>query len=193
MLWDNIALVGAEVYVFDQSTLNVGYSDIPLTTPGFGADPTASVVWGQGNFSADPMFVRNPSDGGDGWGDDPGTADVDEGVNDDYGDVRLRAGSPCIDAGDPGFVGQPGETDLDGHARVLCERVDMGAYEFGIGDFTCDHRVDLGDLRVWQSCITGPGGGPYAPGCEAFDFEFDGDVDLEDFAGFQGTFDGSGP
>jgi parallel beta-helix repeat protein/predicted outer membrane repeat protein len=193
ILWHNIALLGAEVYVAPHCMLNAAYCNVPRTAPGFVADPTALVIWGQGNISGNPMFVRNPSDGGDGWGDDPATPDADEGINDDYGDLRVSPDSPCIDAGDPNFVAEPQETDLDGHARVLCDRVDMGAYEFGIGDFTCDHRVDLGDLRVWQSCITGPGGGPYAPGCEAFDFEFDGDVDLEDFAGFQGTFDGSGP
>lgn len=42
-------------------------------------DPTGT----DGNISADPMFVRNPSGGGDGWGDDPATPDVDEGANDD--------------------------------------------------------------------------------------------------------------
>ena len=47
----------------------------------------------------DPKFVRNPSDGGDGWGDDPETTDMDESANDDYGDLRLKAASPAIDAG----------------------------------------------------------------------------------------------
>jgi len=44
-------------------------------------------------------FVRAPSDGGDGWGDDPATAGVDEGANDDFGDLRLQPGSPAIDVG----------------------------------------------------------------------------------------------
>ena len=57
------------------------------------------------------MFVRPPDSGPDGaW----------DGVDDDYGDLRLQGGSPCINAGDPDFTPQPGETDLDGHARVLC-------------------------------------------------------------------------
>ena len=63
----------------------------------------------------------------------------------------------------------------------------MGAYEFGIGDFTCDQTVDLTDFANWESCMTGPDAGPYPAGCEAFDFEFDGDVDLKDFRGFQET------
>jgi hypothetical protein len=147
-------------------------------------DPTGT----NGNISADPMFVRNPSDGGDGWGDDPATPGVDEGANDDYGDLRLRAGSPAINAGDPAFVAQPGETDLDGHARVLCGRVDMGTYEFGIGDYDCDQSVDSTDFANWSACMTDPTGGTIAPGCEVFDFNADGDVDLLDFGGFQRIF-----
>ena len=79
-------------------------------------------------------------------------------------------------------------TRLDGHARVLCGRVDMGTYEFGIGDYDCDEVVDLADLANWNACMTGPDNGPYNPGCEAFDFEFDGDVDLADLAEFQTLF-----
>lgn len=138
-----------------------------------------------GNIDANPLFVREPNDGGDGWGDDPETPDVDEGANDDYGDLRLRPGSPCINAGDPAYVAEAGETDLDGHPRVLCGRVDMGAYEFGIGDYDCNQVVDLFDFSVWASCMTAPGGGPIAAGCEAFDFNADAAVDLADYAGFQ--------
>jgi hypothetical protein len=144
---------------------------------------------GGGNIDLDPMFVRPPGPGPDGtWG----------GVDDDYGDLRLQAGSPCINAGDPGTVGQPGETDLEGHARVLCGPVDMGAYEFGIGDYDCDQVVDLADFSSWQACMTAPLhtdafhstiDPPLAEqstiGCEVFAFDADGDVDLLDFAAFQ--------
>ena len=133
-------------------------------------------VDGGGNVDLDPVFVRPPDPGPDGTWD---------GVDDDYGDLRLQAGSQCIDAGDPGFVAQPAETDLEGHARVLCGRVDMGAYEFGIGDYDCDQTVKLNDFAVWSSCMTGPHSGPYEVGCEGFDFDGDGDVDLLDFGGFQ--------
>jgi len=179
-------------------------------------DPTGT----DGNISADPMLVRNPSDGGDGGGDNPATPDVDEGANDDYGDVRLRAGSPAINAGDPSFVPQAGETDLDGHARVLCGRVDMGAYEFGIGDYDCDQSVDMADFALWAGCMGGPSGAELrmangeermtqafdmlngasheigsqqfeiGNSCVAFDFDADGDTDLHDFAGFQRVFVG---
>jgi hypothetical protein len=49
--------------------------------------------------------------------------------------------------------------------------------------------VDLDDFTAWEACMTGLNGGPYPDGREAFDFEFDGDVDLADYAGFQLVFD----
>jgi hypothetical protein len=42
----------------------------------------------------------------------------------------LLADSPCIDAGDPNYVAEPNETDIDGQIRVFAGNVDMGADEF---------------------------------------------------------------
>jgi hypothetical protein len=62
-------------------------------------------VWdgpgGAGNIHSDPLFIRRPNGGGDGW-------DLD----DDFGDLRLRSGSPCIDAGDTSAL-PPDAFDLD--------------------------------------------------------------------------------
>ncbi len=124
---------------------------------------------GQGNRGDDPLFVAA-----------------------DEGDLRVLPESPAIDAGDPQFDPPPGARDLDGHARVLCGRVDIGAYEFGIGDYECDRDVDLDDYANWPDCMTGPDAGPYPEGCAAFDFNFDADVDLLDFAELQGRLPGGG-
>jgi subtilisin family serine protease len=83
---------------------------------------------GQGNFSADPMLV------------DMDGPDNIAGTEDD--DVRLRPGSPCVDAGDNTAAGLGGvTTDLDGFARFVDipsavdtgngspPIVDIGAYE----------------------------------------------------------------
>jgi hypothetical protein len=156
------------------STITLGFSDVQGGLP-------VDAVDGGGNVDFDPMFVRPPNPGLDGTWD---------GVDDDFGDLRLRGGSPCINAGDPGFVAQPGETDLDGHARVLCGRVDMGAYEFGIGDYDCDQEVNLTDFVGWGPCMPGPDDGPYGAGCGAFDGNLDLDVDLSDFAIFQNSIIG---
>jgi hypothetical protein len=66
---------------------------------------TTPLPVGAGNITNDPAFV-------------------------DYaaGNYRLQFGSPCIDAGENGFVA--GGLDPDGHARVVGASVDMGAFEY---------------------------------------------------------------
>lgn len=133
---------------------------------------------GVGNAGADPMFV-------DSLGPDEYAGNEDD-------DFRLVSDSPAIDAGDPNFEPAAGEeADLDGKPRVLCGRVDRGAYEFGIvSDFDCDRAVDLNDFRSWADCMDGPDGDAYGPGCQAFDANTNGLVELSDFAHFQRAFSG---
>ncbi|MCB9851111.1 MAG: right-handed parallel beta-helix repeat-containing protein [Phycisphaerales bacterium] len=139
---------------------------------------------GAGNISADPVFV------------DANGADDIAGTLDD--DLRLASQSPCINAGSSGLLpadttdadydgnaSEPTPIDAAGHARVLCGQLDMGAHEAGIGDADCDGSVALADYLQWNACMTGPGGGPYPPGCNVFDFELDHDVDAADFAAWQ--------
>ncbi len=126
IIWEN----GGEIWNNDDSMIAVTYSDIGGGWPG------------EGNIDADPLFVRSPDDGGDGWGDDPATPGVNEAANDDYGDLHLGFGSPCIDAGDNTAVPASVTVDLDGNPRFVDDPatvdtgkgtppiVDMGAYEF---------------------------------------------------------------
>ncbi|MHC4500037.1 MAG: right-handed parallel beta-helix repeat-containing protein, partial [Planctomycetota bacterium] len=60
---------------------------------------------GQGNIDVDPYFAF-PND------------------------YHIMPDSPCIDAGDPNYIPEPNETDLDGQPRIIGGRVDMGAYEY---------------------------------------------------------------
>jgi hypothetical protein len=71
---------------------------------------------GIGNIGIDPCFVE------------PGYWDAN-GVWVD-GDYHLLPDCLCIDAGDPNYVAEPNETDLDGKPRVIGGRIDMGAYEY---------------------------------------------------------------
>lgn len=92
------------------------------------------------------------------------------------GDLRLAAGSPCIDAADNTLV-PPGTThDLDGHPRFMDDPdtddtgvgkapiVDMGAYEFGVvgrpEDVNGDGVVNFADillvLGAWGPCAGCP-------------------------------------
>jgi len=62
---------------------------------------------GSGNIGQNPLFA------------DPNVSDY-----------HLSEDSPCIDAGDPNYIAEPNETDLDGNPRIFGDRIDMGAYEF---------------------------------------------------------------
>ena len=55
-------------------------------------------------------------------------------------------------------------------------------------DDDCD--VDLTDFFRFQTCYTGPGGGPLPPECVCCDCDFDDDVDLADFFCFQVNYTG---
>ncbi len=72
--------------------------------------------------------------------------------------IHLLAGSPCINAGDPRFVGVDEQTDIDGDARVLDGRVDIGADEVDDcpADLDDSGNVDFADLiavlAAWGPC-----------------------------------------
>ncbi len=99
ILSGNSAPEGGEIYIggsMDSSTVLISYS---LVDGGLGAvyvEPWCSIVWGAGMIESDPLFM-------------PGT----------YG---LRAGSPCVDAGDP-------ETSDD------CRPPGLGESESDMGSF----------------------------------------------------------
>jgi hypothetical protein len=61
-----------------------------------------------GNISDDPLF----------FGDD---------------DYHLSFNSPCINAGDPNYIPDPNEVDIDGDPRII-GRIDMGADEVFVSD-----------------------------------------------------------
>ena len=129
---------------------------------------------GSDNTGSDPMFARNPDDGGDGWGvgnRDNFGALLSIGSNDDFGDLHLLMGSPCIDTGDPNYVAEPNETDLDGNPRVIGGRIDMGAYELQnkppVADAGADQIVEC-------ECNTEGGTKVILDGTDSYDA--DGDV-----------------
>jgi len=132
VIWGNLAPEGPQFNNTNSSSLIVSYSDVEGGWPG------------AGNTQSDPLFVRASNDGGDGWG---------VGDNDDLGDLRLRPGSPCIDAGNNTTL--PQETDrrltiLDGDCNDAAV-IDMGAYEFdftAFGDIAEDCDVDANDFAL---------------------------------------------
>jgi len=116
---------------------------------------------GTGNISSDPLFM-NPTD--------PNDFHIDE-------------DSPCKDAGDPnGNYGD--ETDIDGEARIINGRVDMGAdeYYWSPADFNRDEIVNFFDYALfanaWQ---TNPPDDDYN---DIFDLADNNSIDYADLAVF---------
>lgn len=131
---------------------------------------TGMTVSGIGIVDVDPLFVD-----ADGVDDMPGTEDDD---------FQLSPDSPLINAGNPNPP-YPAY-DFDHHPRPLCGRVDIGAFEFGFGDFDCDRTVTLADFAEWPGCASLPGSDGYrADACRAFDSDADTAIDLRDFSGLQ--------
>ena len=167
---------------FDLDIITVDYSDI-------------EGGWheGEGNLNADPLFA------------DPLGPDGLPGTNDD--DLRLRAGSPCIDAGDntavppdvldlddDGDTQEPTPFDLDDKPRFVDDPhtqdtghgdgpiTDMGAYEFQPpecpADFDDDGDVDTADLLYLLGAWGTPDG----------DVDSDGDTDTSDLLALLGAW-----
>ncbi|MEE9295660.1 MAG: choice-of-anchor Q domain-containing protein [Phycisphaerae bacterium] len=160
------------------------WGDSPNEISGEGGNPTVTYSNAQGghagigNINADPLFVD-----ADGPDDIPGNEDDD---------LRLLAGSPCIDAADNTAVPKGIDTDLDGNPRFVDDPetkdtgfgdppiVDMGPYEFQgalcPADFDNSGDVGVKDLLfllgAWGPC-------PKKGDCLA-DFDTSGDVGVKD-------------
>lgn len=122
---------GDEIWNENGSTITISYSNIQRGPAGV-YDPFETVIRGEGNIDAEPLFV------------DPNGPDNIPGTEDD--DFRLAFLSPCVDSGDPDYLPGPNETDLDGNPRIVSGRIDMGAYEFQVSIYYVDDDA-FGDLK----------------------------------------------
>jgi hypothetical protein len=106
ILYGDTSTPGPEIYlVFCNPT--VSYSDVQGGLP-------VGVIDNGHNINADPKFVRTPGTNG----------------SNDYGDERLQAGSPCINAGTGTASGLLAYA-IGGYLRNQGGAPDMGAYEAG--------------------------------------------------------------
>ena len=118
ILWGNTAPSASEMMVGNGSaptSVNISYCDIQDLTSSVITASGSAVNWGSGNINLDPQFTS------------PGYM-ASYGVYVD-GNYHLLSDSPCIDAGDPAFVADAGQTDIDGDARMSGTGVDIGADE----------------------------------------------------------------
>lgn len=170
LLWNNKAYLGDAVYCGTSTAIanSILWNDSSVSVcPVFGgAAVTCSDIRGgmvgAGNIDSDPLLFRPPSAGPDGaWVTD----------DDDYGDLRLRPGSPCIDSGDNFVVPSDVTADMAGNPRFADDPdvsdtgpgtspiVDMGVYE---GRFAKVERPTVSpsggrydsDVAVTVSCPT---------------------------------------
>ena len=125
-------------------------------------------VLGDGDISAEPFFV-------DGNNPDPNLRDY-----------HLLPSSPCIDTGDPNYVADANEVDIDGDARVIGGRIDIGADEYAYGelsDFNGDGIVNFKDFSIlayyWMDYICSE-----SDWCEGSDFDESRYVDFGDLKTF---------
>lgn len=125
ILWGNTAAKAAEMLVGGAGApvaVALSYCDVQ----GLNSDILvvgASRLSGTGNIETDPMFAE--------------------------GNWRLMEESQCIDAGDPAYVAEDGETDLYGSPRVWGAAVDIGAAEY----FVAEVEALAADVRLWPKVI----------------------------------------
>jgi hypothetical protein len=143
------------------------------------------IVWGN---QPDELYTSTATvtycDIEGGW-EGVGNTDVDpEFVDEANGDYHLMWDSACVDAGDPEFVPEEGEVDIDGEPRVMGVRVDMGADEVGEkkADFTRNGIINLDDFGVLgNSWGTGLGDDKWYVLCDLWEDEV---IDITDLAVF---------
>ncbi len=119
IFWNNVTVDASQIKVGNSgaaTSIQISYCNIQGGKEIITTDDNCTVEWGLGNINADPNFGN--------LGGITGTEAIAT------GDYHLLDESPCIDAGDPDFIAEPSETDIDGHPRILGMKIDMGADEF---------------------------------------------------------------
>ncbi len=99
------AINGPGVYLY-QTTMDFRYNNL-WNNFGGNYEGISDQTGLNGNVSINPLFV-----------------------NPDNNDFHLQAISPCINTGDPTFIGDLNEVDIDGQARILLGQVDIGSDEY---------------------------------------------------------------
>jgi hypothetical protein len=112
------------------------------------------IIWGNtlGSFYSGTYAVTysciEDCDDADGTGNICGDSNDPNFLDPNNGDYHLTFGSPCVDTADTNLVSE-GETDIDGHPRVMGYEVDMGADE----DYP---NCDADDYNEWANVVGRP-------------------------------------
>ena len=152
---------GGGIYMVTPGEDLIAYNDVWNNTSGnyISQDPQT------GEQTIDGLADRTGTDGN--ISEDPLFVDLEA------NDYHLQLESPCISAGDPDFVAEPDQTDIDGDDRIYGGVVDMGADEYvgyvrPVADAGPDRHV--GELQLIT--LDGSGSFIYDP-CGVLMFEWD--------------------
>lgn len=123
---DTICITGQ----IDGSNTRIAYCDIEDYANTLYYDPDYTTV--EGLIDADPDFLSDGSFA----------------ITGEYvpGDWHLQKTSSCINAGDPEFAAAEGQTDIDGEARVMNGRVDIGVDEVEKGIAA---KINIEPSKLW--------------------------------------------
>jgi len=160
IFWGNSAYEGPQIALFFSSSLVASYSDIEGGEWDIYVNDS-TVNWDNNDINLDPCFV------------DAGN-----------GDYHLQWDSPCINAGDPSFVFDANERDIDGEPRVMVGCVDIGADETSEkqADFTRNGKINAEDLGVFvQLWLSSSADIDWYILCDLYE---DNGIDFADFAEF---------
>jgi len=155
IMWDNDAPTGPQIHRGGSSTADIAYSLVEGSYGSGGSWDTSLGTDKGGNLDADPLFVQTP---------DPGYLSVWGTEDDDFGDLRLKTGSPAVDQGANKFASIV-TTDQPGNPRVYDQptvpnssegAVDLGAYEAPPTQFYVDGKAMGTDSGLsWVNAFTG--------------------------------------
>ena len=135
ILWQDTAPYAPEILVGNGGTttalIGISYCDIPDPLESVINESGGGVDWQEGNINADPCFVNTT-------------------------DYHLLENSLCINAGDPDFLAEPAETDIDGEPRISGDSIDIGADEYRLA-ITVNINImpktlNLQSNKLWVTC-----------------------------------------
>jgi hypothetical protein len=125
IMWDNSAPNGTEISLSlpdYPSSVSVYYSNIKNGISAFHVMDDCTIVWGDGNIDADPLFA-DPNNGDYHLKSQAGRFDPPQDTLQWNSDswVQDETSSPCIDTGDP-------NSPIGDEPKPNGDRINMGAY-----------------------------------------------------------------
>lgn len=105
ILWDHYSPQGDTICLTNNSTLDIGHSNLEFGKTAVAADASSTITWGAGMIDKDPLFADQSAQ-----------------------DFHLTFHSPCKDSGKNFILIET--VDFEGDPRIAFNTIDMGSDEF---------------------------------------------------------------